>query len=112
MELFGSHEELFSFEAKELGGFGKGGEKNFQGIMTQLQMKTYLVVRDFRYRRNKRGEEYGMSVAVYTPPERIFGYDTVSAAYSEEPAASRERIVKRLMELYPHASEKNINKLI
>ena len=112
MELFDSHEELFSFEAKELGGFGKGGEKNFQGIMTQLQMKTYLVVRDFRYRRNKRGEEYGMSVAVYTTPERIFGYDTVSAAYSEEPADSRERIVARLMELYPHASEKNINKLI
>lgn len=112
MELFDSHEELFSFEAKELGGFGKGGEKNFQGIMTQLQMKTYLVVRDFRYRRNKRGEEYGMSVAVYTTPERIFGYDTVSAAYSEEPADSCERIVARLMELYPHASEKNINKLI
>ena len=53
-----------------------------------------------------------MSVAVYTPPERIFGYDTISAAYSEEPADSRERIVARLMELYPHASEKNINKLI
>ena len=42
---------------KEKGGFGKGGEKNFEGTLTKLQMQTYLIVKDFRPRLNKRGEE-------------------------------------------------------
>ena len=29
---------------------GKGGEKNFSGILTELQMQTYLIMSDFRQR--------------------------------------------------------------
>ena len=52
MELY---EELFSYELKESAGFGKGGEKNFPGIVTELQMQTYLTVKDFRCKKNKKG---------------------------------------------------------
>ena len=43
--------ELMSYEIKELAGFGKGGEKNFDGVLADLQMQTYLIVSDFRQKR-------------------------------------------------------------
>jgi hypothetical protein len=48
MDLFEKENELYSFEVKKKAGFGKGGEKNFEGTMAKLQMQTYLCVRDFR----------------------------------------------------------------
>ena len=75
-------------------------------------MQTYLVVKDFRYRRNKRGEEYGMSVAVYSTPESIWGYEKVTSAYNEEPEESKNRIIARVKDLYPNVTDKDIKKLI
>ncbi len=49
----------------------------------ELQMQTYLVVVDFRRRRNKQGEEYGMPVCYYEWPEDKWGYDLVTGAYAE-----------------------------
>ena len=62
---------VFSTELKKLAGFGKEGEKNFPGIMTDLQMQLYLVVVDFKRRQNKRGSEYGMPVSILLPPEAV-----------------------------------------
>ena len=59
MDLFNAEAEIYSNEIKARAGFGKGGEKGFDGTMTDLQMKTYLTVRDFRQRKNKKGELYG-----------------------------------------------------
>ena len=100
MELFDSRESLFSHEIKTMAGFGKGGLKNFSGIMTGLQDKLYLVVTDFRCRRNKRGEEYGMPVAQYSTPESVWGYELLSSAYSEAPEKSQQRIDARIKEIY------------
>lgn len=112
MRLFENGGEYFSYEAKELAGFGKGGEKNFEGTVTDLQMKTYLVVKDFRPRRNKHGEPYGWSIAIYTMPETLWGYETVTAAYGEEPETSREAIHSHIRALWPKAKDKDIKKLI
>ncbi len=38
MDRFLEREEWFSFELKRQAGFGKGGEKNFEGTVTDLQM--------------------------------------------------------------------------
>lgn len=108
MELFESRDRLYSYEIKSLAGFGKGGLKNFSGIMTELQMKLYLVTTDFRRRVNKRGEEYGMPVARYERPEDVWGYELVSSAYTEEPADSFERIVSHVCKMYPEAEEAEI----
>lgn len=112
MELFEDGGRLFSHEVKNTAGFGKGGLKNFAGIMTELQDKLYLTVTDFRCRRNKRGDEYGMPVAQYAMPESVFGYDAVTSAYGEDPEASRDRIFDRLRERCPGADEGEISKLI
>lgn len=105
MDLFAAHEPLYSFEMKEKGGFGKGGEKNFEGTLTALQTEFYLVVRDFRQRRNKAGLPYGWHIALYTTPEDFWGYDLVSAAYHEKPSESKARIYALAREKFPHASE-------
>ena len=104
--------ELFSFDIKKLAGFGKGGEKGFEGTMTQLQMQTYLCACDFRKRLNKKGAEYGWNVAVYSMPEKLWGYDHVTSAYGESPEKSWERIVKHMDDIYPIATEKQIKKVL
>ncbi|MCR5832141.1 MAG: hypothetical protein K6G67_08390 [Lachnospiraceae bacterium] len=102
-------DQILSTQLKKKAGFGKGGEKNFPGIVTGLQMQTYLVICDFHRRVNKRGDEYGMPVSVLLPPEAIWGYETVTSAYGEEPAVSGRRIADRIAELFPDATDaKNI----
>ena len=105
-------EQILSTDLKRLAGFGKNGEKNFPGIVTQLQMETYLVIAGFRRRRNRRGNSYGMPVSVLLPPESIWGYEAVTAGYAEEPRESWSRIVDRVRELYPHADTKEVLRLI
>ena len=104
--------KILSTDLKKQAGFGKGGEKNYAGIMTSLQMQTYLVITDFCRRKNKRGEEYGMSVSILQPPETIFGYEAVTAAYNEKPTESRARIAAHIRKLFPGASDGDIDRLI
>lgn len=113
MDLFeDNNRELFSFEVKQNAGFGKGGEKNFEGTITSLQMQMYLCLRDFRCKRNKQGKEYGWPMAIYTTPENIFGDDLVKNAYKETPETSREKIFNHIREVYPVATEKQIMKVL
>lgn len=92
---------LLSTELKRMAGFGKGGEKNYPGIVTGLQMQLYLVIGGFRRRRNKRGAEYGMAVSELMAPESIWGYDLLSAAYDEEPAQSWQRLFDNVKARFP-----------
>lgn len=103
---------ILSTDLKKQAGFGKDGEKNYPGIVTELQMKTYLVISDFRRRINKRREEYGMPVSVMLPPEKLWGYERVTSAYSEKPSKSWERLIKRIQKLYPQAEENSIVRLM
>ena len=105
-------ERIQSTDLKKMAGFGKGGEKNYPGIVTGLQMQTYLVIADFKRRKNKRGDEYGMAVSIMLPPESIWGYDIVTAAYSEKPEESWNRIFKHVKEMYPGADDADILRLI
>lgn len=112
MDLFEKESELYSFEIKKKAGFGKGGEKNFDGVITELQMQFYLCLRDFRQKRNKSGEAYGWPIAVYTTPEHIWGYELVTSAYKEEPTVSAARIYDYIKEVYPVAGDKEIEEMV
>lgn len=107
-EIVWKQDEILSTDLKKMAGFGKGGLKNYPGIITGLQMQLYLVISDFRRRKNKKGVEYGMSVSIMFPPETIWGYDHVTSAYAEEPSHSWQRIADRVKELYPDADETSI----
>lgn len=112
MDCFDGGGERFSYEIKQLAGFGKGGEKNFEGCITELQMLTYLTVMDFRCRRNKYGEPYGWAIAVYDTPESRWGEKFISAGYSETPEESFRHISEHLKKVYPIITDKQIKKLL
>lgn len=114
MDLFAEESgdaELFSFEVKQNAGFGKDGEKNFEGTVTDLEMKMYLCMKDFRQRKNKKGENYGWAIAVYSKPEHLWGYDHVTSAYKEDPVDSWKRIVRRVNDIFPIATEAQIRRV-
>ena len=75
-------------------------------------MKIYLVTTDFHKRKNKDGAEYGMPVSVLMPPEVIWGYDVLTAAYTEEIHQSWLRICDRVNEMFPQAKQNEIIRLI
>lgn len=104
--------ERFSFEIRAEAGFGKGGEKNFEGVLTKLQMETYLVCCAFRRRTNKSGKQYGWPIALYCTPEHLFGSGAVTSAYSEDPKDSLERLVSRAAECFPGSTEEQILNLL
>ena len=112
MDQFTAGEERYSFELKSLAGFGKGGEKNFEGTVTDLQMYGYLLIRDFRQRLNKKGQPYGWPIAVYTPPEALWGYAHVTSAYRTEPEQSRELVYRQVRSCFPAAREDTLRAVL
>ena len=103
---------LLSRELKTLSGFGKDGEKGFDGRITRLQMSCYVVIEDFAYMEDKFGKAYGWGVARYTTPEALFGADFMAQAYREDPAVSKTRVYERLRAVCPEADDKQIKRLL
>lgn len=104
--------EMLSFALKEKAGFGKGGEKNFEGILTDLQMQTFLLMSDFRQKVNKKGQAYGWHIAAYETPETKWGYDFVAEGYKESPEESWKRIAKQIRKICPDVKDEQINKVM
>ncbi len=94
---------LLSKELKRLCNYKKGGNTGFDGVITRLQMQTYVTIADFEYERSKTGQTYGWGVARYSTPEELFGYERITSAYQREPAESKARILAHLAKLWPEA---------
>ena len=113
MDMFEDTEEFYSADLKKKAGFGKGGEKNFDGVAAELQMQTYLLVKDFRLRKRKSdGQEYGWPISVYTTPEQLWGYEHVTSGYQEDPKVSWLRLQERIQEEYPWADARQIGRVL
>ncbi len=112
MEILTKSERLLSNELKTAAGFGKEGEKGFEGTMTTLQMQTYITVCGFRRRRNKKNEEYGWSVAEITRSELLFGEDYVRSAYHLSQDAAKQLIIERVRARFPEADPSDIERVI
>jgi len=109
MELFSEPQtSLPSYLIRRMAGFGAGGEKGFEGTLGGLQMKTYLVVGGFDFKRKRSGEPYGWPVSFYRTAESALGADFMDEEYRVEPAESFEKLARRMRELCPKASDKSI----
>ena len=102
---------LFSYDIKDKAGFGKGGEKNFEGTCSRLQMEGYLIARDFKPKLNKSGGEYGWPIALYTLPEYLWGYKFVTSCYKDDPSDSFAKMVSQVMKFYD-TSEAQVRKVL
>jgi len=96
MKQFEAGAELMTNEIKQRAGFGKGGEKNFEGMLHALEHRCYLIVKDFTRKINKRGEPYGWNISVMATPESVFGYDYVRSAYVKSAEESKRAIIEKL----------------
>ena len=104
--------ETLSFELKAKAGFGKGGEKNFEGNLTDLEMQTFILMSDFRQKKNKKGESYGWHIAALETPETTGGYDFIAGGYQEAPEESWDKIVKQVRKHFPDADAQSIQKVL
>ncbi len=112
MDQFAEADALLSYELKDRAGFGKGGEKNFEGTVTDLQMSSYLIIRDFRQKLNKKGQPYGWPRAEYTTPEALWGAECITTAYATDPAKSRAEMFHQIQAHFPTATEERLRAVL
>lgn len=103
---------ILSTELKRQSGYGKGGQKGFDPVITRLQMQMYVTAADFVYPADKNGNPHGWGVAQYATPEMLFGEEFIRSAYARDPAESRARILAHLARLCPEATEKQLGKIV
>ena len=75
-------------------------------------MQTYLIMGDFRQKKNKKGQAYGWHIAVMETPETKWGRAFVTSEYRSDPAVSWQRIVEKMRENFPVAEDDRIRKLL
>ena len=75
-------------------------------------MQTYIIIRDFHQRLNKKGTPYGWPICVCSTPEVLWGYDHIASAYSLDPAASRAQIVAQMKKNFPEALDLEIDTVL
>ncbi|MCC8101551.1 MAG: hypothetical protein LIP11_04580 [Clostridiales bacterium] len=75
-------------------------------------MQTYLTIKDFRRKVNKRGGEYGMPACIYSRPEDVWGYEMVSSCYKEDPEECRRKICDQVRNNFPSATEKQLERVL
>ena len=112
MDQFADTDALLSYELKERTGFGKGGEKNFEGTVTGLQMSSYLIIRDFRQKLNKKGQPYGWPRAEYTTPEALWGAECIAAAYATDPVQSRAKVFHQIQAHFSAATGERLRAVL
>ena len=111
-DLIAEHAPILSKGLKAIGDYRKDGVKGFETTVTRLQKQCYVLIDDFIYETDRRGERYGWGVAEYSTPERFFGDAFTGAVYACSPAGSYEKIFTHLQRILPNTDEKTIEKIL
>ena len=111
-ELLEANAPVVSTGLKRLGGYGKGGRKGFETVITRLQAQGYVLISDFVYARSRDGNTYGWGLSQYSTPERFFGPTFRETVYARTPEASYERILRHLRTVLPDTDERLIRKIL
>ncbi len=111
-ELLDANAPILSKPLKKLGDYRKGGKKGFDTSIIRLQKQCYVVISDFRYMTDKKGNEYGWGVAEYSTPEKFFGKKFKDKVYARTPEKSYSRIMKHLQKILPGVDQKSLEKVL
>lgn len=79
-------------------------------LLKELEMSTYVCIADFEYKYTRGGERYGGGVARYCTPEAMYGSGI--AHCERTPEESRQRMTAHLAQLFPQATQRQIERLI
>ena len=111
-ELIDQNGPVLSKRLKLLGNFRKGGNKGFDTCITRLQVQGYVIISDFVYMVDKKGNEYGWGVAEYSTPEQFMGPDFEESVYARNPEESYERMLEHMLKILPGTDEQVIRKVL
>ena len=107
----GEQGPLITRELRAACGFnGPKMRSRFDSYVTRLQMACRIITEDFVYPTDKHGREYGWGWSLLTTPEQLHGLTSFECPRT--PKESFDRILVHFKSLLPHASEKQILKLI
>ncbi len=84
--------------------------EGLETCLTHLQMNTYIIIADFEYKVDKRGQRYGWGVARYCTPEDFFGPETLLTGCA--PEQSRRLLEQHLSQVLPTATTAQIAAII
>lgn len=82
----------------------------FDGFVTRLQMRGYIVTEDFVYPHDKHGRQYGWGWSLLTTPESLFGRE--ACEIDSTPEKSYERLMAQMRKILPDVDEKRLKKLL
>lgn len=103
---------IMTGDLRDKGQYRKGGKKGFEGIITRLQTQCYVVISDFKYKKDKHGKQYGWGVAEYSTPEKLMSGEFTEKVYACSPEESHDRVLGHLRELLTGADEAAIRKML
>lgn len=99
-------------DLRDKGGYRKGGKKGFETIINRLQAQCYVLISDFKYKKDKDGKQYGWGVAEYSTPERFMGEAFTGHVYARPPEESYAKVLAHLQKLLPDVDESAIRKIL
>ena len=88
------------------------GKKGFDTTVTRLQEQCYVIISDFVYTTDKKGNRRGWGVAEYTTPEKFMGEAFSEQVYQRSPEESYARLLEHLARLFPRAAEKDLKRFL
>ena len=88
------------------------GKKGFDTTVTCLQEQCYVIISDFVYTTDKKGNRRGWGVAEYTTPEKFMGAAFSEQVYQRSPQESYARLLEHLARLFPRAAEKDLKRFL
>lgn len=111
-DLLNEAAPILTGDLRNKGQYRKGGKKGFEGIITRLQAQCYVLISDFKYKKDKHGKQYGWGVAEYSTPEKFMGGDFTGQVYARSPEESHARVLAHLRKLLPDVDESLIQKIL
>lgn len=111
-ELIDANAPILSKPLKKLGNYKKGGRKGFDSSINRLQKQCYVIISDFKYAKDKFGNEYGWGIAEYSTPEIFFGRTFNNKVYKRTPEESYERVFKQFKKILPGVEDEWIEKML
>ena len=111
-DLTAAHAPVLSRNLRDLGGYGREGRKGFDQSITRLQHQCYVLISDFVYDLDRKGNPYGWGVAEYSTPERFFGEAFSQTVYRRTPEESFARVLAHLKTILPNAGETALRRLL
>ena len=111
LSILSENGSMITRELRAACGFtGPKMRSRFDGYVTRLQMDCRIVTENFVYPVDKHNREYGWGWSLLTTPEQLYGREACQCECT--PEESLRRIMSHLGKLLPHASQKDIGRLI